>query len=245
MTKELKALMERESDRADNYFTLDPEAILAAGRRRSRVRTLGVAATLLTVLVVLTAGTSLVLQEREAPVAGLPSRPQDAYKQCDTSSGRRLGKESWTWPEVRNAIDDYGSASLRRDPDDPGQVAYCVTQPDVPVGFLPLAQQKGIVVRVTPIDTKTRVVTVAGRTYVSDGGTVLVAVGGVGERLLPSTLNTRFADSAATASVGEAGITGTYYLYRTVQHAPWPGPQPEVSVASYQPNGYMISFGTW
>ncbi len=243
MTRELKALMERESDRSDHYFAPDPEAILAAGRRRSRVRTLGVAATVLTVLVVLTAGTGLVLQQREVPVAGLPNRPQDAYKQCDTSSGRRLGKESWTWPEVRTAIDSYGSASLRRDPDNPDQVAYCVTQPDVPVGFLPLAQSKGIVVRVTPIDSKTRVVTVAGRTYVHDGGMVLVAVGGIGERILPR--NSKVITYAAKASVGQAGISGTYYLYRTVQHAPWPGTQPEVSVASYQPNGHMISFGTW
>ncbi|MFB6726405.1 hypothetical protein ACFCV3_39920 [Kribbella sp. NPDC056345] len=243
MTKELKALMERESDRSDHYFTPDPEAIVAAGRRRNRVRNLGVAASVLTVLVVLTAGTGLVLQQREAPVAGLPSRLQDAYKQCDTSSGRRLGKESWTWPEVRSAIDDYGSASLRRDPDNPDQVAYCVTQPDVPAGFLPLAQRKGIVVRVTPIDSKTRVVTVAGRTYVSDGGTVLVAVGGIGQRLLP--VNSKITTFASPTVVGEASIAGTYYLYRTVQHAPWPGPQPEVSVASYQPSGHRISFGTW
>lgn len=244
MTRELKALMELESDRSDNYFTPDPEAILAAGRRRNRVRNLGVAATVLTVLIVLTAGTGLVLQQqKEAPVAGLPGRPQDAYKQCDTSSGRRLGKNSWTWTEIATLSDAYGSASLRRDPEDPDQVAYCVTQPEVPVGFLPLAQRKGIVVRVTPIDSKSRMLTVFGRVYVREGGRVLVAVSNTGERILPA--NIKVDTYAAAAPIGEAPITGTYYVYRVVQRVPWPGTQPSVSVASYQPAGYMVGFGTW
>ncbi|GAA1668587.1 hypothetical protein GCM10009745_08770 [Kribbella yunnanensis] len=243
MTRELKALMERESDRSDHYFAPDPAAILAAGRRRNRVRNLRVAATVLTALVVLTAGTGLILQEDEAPVAGLPGRVEDSYKQCDTSSGRRLGKDSWGWPEITTIVDGYGSASLRRDPNDPDRVAYCFTQPEAPTALVPLAQRKGIVVRVTPINPRNRVVTVMGRVYVRDGGKVLVAVGNSGDKLLPSFIKqTTF---ATVVPFGEAEIAGTYYVYRVVQQAPWPGPQPLVSVASYQPDGYMISRGTW
>ncbi|MFK4086999.1 hypothetical protein ACI2LF_23020 [Kribbella sp. NPDC020789] len=248
MTHELKALMDRGSDRPNHYFAPDPAAILAAGRRRSRVRGLAVGSTLLAALIVLAAGALVVLPDQDAPVAGLPDRVQDSYKQCDTSSGRRLGKDSWAWPEIMTLTDEYGSASLRRDPNDPNRVAYCVTQPDAPAGYLPLAQSRGIVVRMTPIDPGSSVTTVFGRVYVHAGGTVLVAVGKDGNRVLPHHLKDTAeagTTAAALSKFGEARISGTYFAYRIVRQQPWPGDQPVVTVASYQPAGNMINYGTW
>ncbi|MFI5730869.1 hypothetical protein ACIA49_12170 [Kribbella sp. NPDC051587] len=245
MTRELKTLLDQVSDRPDHYFTPDPAAILAAGRRRSRVRKLTAGTTVLTALVVLVAGAILVLpKQRDTPVAGLPTRSQDAYKQCDTSAGRRLGKVSWTWPEIVTLIDANGSASLRRDPADPDQVAFCVTQPKQPTGELALAQHNGIVVRVTPVDKKSSVVTVFGRSYGEDGRTVLVAVGNDSRSALPMNLH-NLDIAAAKGTASEAKVVGTYWAVRVVQPAPWPGDKPQVTTAGFAPNGYRISFGQW
>jgi len=241
MTRELKALMDQESDRSGHYFAPDPAAILAAGRRRNRVRNLGVAATVLTALVVLTAGVGLFLPEDEVPVAGLPGRSQDAYKQCDTSSGRRLGKDSWTWPAIVSLTDDYGSASVRRDPNDPDRVAYCVTQPELPSGDLPLAQHNGIVVRKSAADAQTSVTSVYGRVYQPDA-TVVVSV------MTPLTLSFIAAQKNPAdlpPNPGTASIGGTYYLYRVVESAPWPGERPQVSVNTFTASGTRIIAGTW
>jgi hypothetical protein len=245
MTKELKALMERESDRPDHYFAPDPAAILAAGRRRSRVRNLTAGTTVLTALVVLVAGAILVLpKQQDAPVAGLPTRAQDAYKQCDTSNGRRLGKDSWAWPEIVTLMDDEGSASLRRDPADPNRVAYCVTQRAAVSDSLPPGGDHGIMLRITPVDTQRSVVTVFGRTYTGDGGTVMVVFGKNSRVLMPANLKVKSLSTAA-ATVGQAKITGTYYALRIIQPIPWPGERPQVTVASYRQDGVRINIGTW
>ncbi|MET7277261.1 hypothetical protein ABZS29_03435 [Kribbella sp. NPDC005582] len=241
MTRELKALMDQESDRSDHYFAPDPAAILAAGRRRNRVRNLGVAATVLTALVVLTAGVGLFLPEDEAPVAGLPGRSQDAYKQCDTSNGRRLGKDSWTWPAIVNLTDDYGSASLRRDPNDPDRVAYCVTQPDPPSGDLPLGQRNGILVRKSRVDAKTSVTSVYGRVYQPDATVVVKVV----TFLNPTKQDAASYEFSAPSDPSTATIGGTYYLYRTVENAPWPGYRPSVSVTTFTASGLRVIAGTW
>ncbi|MFF1820798.1 hypothetical protein ACFVWG_26060 [Kribbella sp. NPDC058245] len=245
MTNELKALMERESDRPDHYFAPDPAAILTAGRRRSRVRNLTAGTTVLTALVVLVAGAIVVLpKHQDAPVAGLPTRSQDSYKQCDTSQGRRLGKNSWTWPEIVTLMDANGSASLRRDPADPGQVAFCVTQREKPTGDLALGQNNGMVVRVTPVNQQSSVVTVFGRTYGDDGRTVLVAVGNDSGSALPQNIHA-LDNLAAVSPASEAKIVGTYYAVRVIQPSPWPGDRPQVSTAGFDPNGYRINFAQW
>lgn len=241
MTRELKALMDQESDRSDHYFTPDPAAILAAGRRRNRRHNLGVAATVLTALVVLTAGVSLFLPEDDAPVAGLPGRSQDAYKQCDTSSGRRLGKDSWNWPAIVNLTDDYGSASLRRDPNDPDRVAYCVTQPDPPVGELPLGQRNGILVRKSAVEENSSVTSVYGRVYQPDAR-VVVKVATVVDR---NKLDASRYQVSVPSEPGTATIGGTYYLYRVVEDAPWPGYRPSVSVTTFTASGLRVIAGTW
>ncbi|WP_405061658.1 hypothetical protein OG474_08400 [Kribbella sp. NBC_01505] len=244
MTLELKDLMDRESDRADNYFTPDPAMILAAGRRRRRNRRLGIGATLVTACAVLTAGVGLIVQEHreDAPVAGGSGRPQDAYNECDTSSGTRLGKNSWTWPEVKTLTDEYGSASLRRDPDDPNQVVYCVTQPKAPTGDLPLGQSKGIIVRKTPVNERLSVTTVFGRTYAERGGTVMVALGDSADTPFPGHLTP---DYTVVAKLGEATVVETYFIYRQTENSAWPGPRPKVAVASYQMKGWLYNQGKW
>jgi hypothetical protein len=241
MTRELKALMDQESDRSGHYFAPDPAAILAAGRRRNRVRNLGVAATVLTALVVLTAGVGLFLPEDEAPVAGLPDRSQDSYKQCDTSSGRRLGKDSWTWPAIVALTDDYGSASLRRDPNDPDRVAYCFTQPDLPAGELPLAQRNGIMVRKSAIGTQASVTSVYGRVYQPDASVVVQVLSPVNFEISA----VRREQVSTVGSNGRATIGGTYYLYRVVEDTPWPGNPPLVSVTTFSASGARVIAGTW
>ncbi|TDD53205.1 hypothetical protein E1263_28335 [Kribbella antibiotica] len=239
MTRELKALMDQETDRSDNYFSPDPAVILAAGRRRQRVRNLGLGATLMTVLVLLAGGLVLVLPNQEAQVAGLPGRSQDAYKQCDTSSGRRLGKDSWSWPEIVTLTDQYGSASLRRNPGEPSQVAFCVTQPKAPSLKLPLGQHSGLVVRKTELSSGSSVVSVFGRVY-DKGATVLVSVsndGGLSTN--PLHLQT------LPPGTGKATIATTYWVYRYANSAITPGLRPTVQSMIVRANGSVAGFGQW
>jgi hypothetical protein len=233
--------MDQESDRSDHYFAPDPAAILAAGRRRNRRRNLGVAATMLTALVVLTAGVSLFLPGDEAPVAGLPERSQDAYKQCDTSSGRRLGKDSWNWPAIVALTDDFGSASLRRDPNDPDRVAFCVTQPELPAGNLPLGQRNGIVVRKSAIGQQASVTSVYGRVYQPDASVVVKVMSPV-DLAIAAAKNDRF---SMAPSDGRATIGGTYYVYRVVEDTPWPSYRPTVTVSTFTASGLRITYGAW
>ncbi len=242
MTRELKALMDQESDRSDRYFAPDPAAILAAGRRRNRRRNLGVAATMLTALVVLTAGVSLFLPGDEPPVAGLPARSQDAYKQCDTSNGRRLGKDSWNWPAIVALTDDFGSASLRRDPHDPDRVAFCVTQSELPSGDLPLGQRNGIVVRKSAIGKQASVTSVYGRVYQPDASVVVKVLSPIDLVPLAATTKEQF---SSAPSDGRATIGGTYYVYRVVEDAPWPSYRPTVTVSTFTASGLRITYGAW
>ncbi|GAA0609432.1 hypothetical protein HPO96_29075 [Kribbella sandramycini] len=211
MTEDLKALMERESDRSDRYFAPDPVAILTAGRRRARIRTATVTLTVVAALAVLTSGVGLALREREAPVAGQPRPPQEAWLQCDSSSGRRMGKDTWTWPVVVEQHDAYGAASIRKDPNS-HVVVYCLSQPDRGTAQLPLGHVGGIVLRKTAVGdgSKQSVTTVYGVLPTRDGA-VDVAVDGKWR-------------------TEQASVRDGLFVYRKLESLPWPGPTPSGAV---------------
>ena len=114
---------------------------------------------------VLAAGAAVAvdLQETAQRCAGDPGPPADtgtrtvgSVRLCTASNGAVLGTEPWAWPEVVSISDQYGSASIRREPTATryrytARYAFCITQlRNAPM--VPLGGRGGVLVRKSPID---------------------------------------------------------------------------------------------
>jgi hypothetical protein len=242
MTRELKTLMDRATERPD-VFLPNPADLVAAGRRRVRNRRLtGALATLAAVVLVL-AGVTVVLDlqdPRDAPTAIQPStnttpspsppgpdRADDGYKLCTASNGRVLGSEAWAWTEVLGSSDEYGSVSIRRQPGQENahlaMYAFCITQ-RAATASVPTGGRGGILLRKTPIDSSSSMTTVFGRAY-GQSMKVLVETG--------------------DGKTGEGVAKADFFVYRHIEARPWPGPMPTATVRIYDPNGTLTAFGRW
>ncbi len=227
MTRELKNLMDRATERPD-VFVPNPEKLVAAGRRRVRNRRL---AGSLAALALLFAGLTVALDlqdPRDADPAGTtsPNRPQDAYKLCTASNGRVLGSDVWAWEEVLSSADEYGSASIRRQPGKGAgfaMYAFCITQPAAAVS-VPTGGRGGMLVRKTPIDSTRSMTTVFGRAY----GDELKVVVETGDR-----------------QSGEGVAKADFFVYRHVEPRPWPGVMPVATIRIYDARGHLDALGKW
>jgi len=226
MTRELKNLMDRATDRPD-LFIPDPAKLVSAGRRRVRNRRL---AGSLATLVMLFAGVTVAIDLQDtqgAEPAGTPtpSRPQDAYKLCTTSNGTALADEAWSWDEVLASTDEYGSASIRKTPGkEYPMYAFCITQ-RVRATSVPTGGRGGILLRKSPIDRTRSVTTVFGRAY--------------GEQM-------RVLVDTGDRKSGEGVARSDFFVYRHVELRPWPGGwKPTATVRIYDANGHLDAFGKW
>ncbi|MFG1818332.1 hypothetical protein ACGFIF_31530 [Kribbella sp. NPDC049174] len=234
MTRELKNLMDRATERPDS-FTPNPAALVAAGRRRVRNRRL--AGSLVAALVLLFAGVTVVLdlqdlrgvdpaaQPTTAPTG--PNRPQDNYKLCTASNGRVLGSEAWAWSEVLAITDDYGSVSIRRQPGEKNAAiamyAFCVTQPEVALS-VPTGGRGGVLLRKSPIDATRSMTTVFGRAY-GEAMKVVVETG--------------------DGQSGEGVAKADFFVYRHIEARPWPGAMPTAVIRIYDARGRLDAVGKW
>ena len=233
MTRELKNLMDRATERPD-IFLPNPEKLVAAGRRRVRNRRL---AGSLAAVVLLFAGVTVALDLQDPPgVAPAtqpstgptgPSRPQDNYKLCTASNGRTLGSEVWGWSEVLAISDDYGSASIRREPGEKNaslaMYAFCVTQPTAAANA-PTGGRGGMLLRKSPIDSKRSMTTVFGRAY----GEALKVVVDTGD-----------------GKTGEGVAKSDFFVYRHIEARPWPGVMPTAVIRIYDARGGLDAVGKW
>jgi hypothetical protein len=236
MTRELKTLMDRATDRSDT-FTPDPATLVAAGRRQVRKRRITGSLAALAAVVILATGAAVAV---DLPGPGSvapatqhhqPTRPPSAVgsvRLCTASNGAVFGDEAWAWPEILSISDQYGSASIRREPKPAryrytARYAFCTTQlenaPTVPLGA-----RGGVLVRKTPIDAASSVTTVFGRAYGKDVK-VLVRTG--------------------DGKSGEAVVKSEFYAYRHVDAGPWPGVKPIVVAQTFDARGTLTSLGRW
>ena len=234
MTRELKNLMDRATERPDFFFSPDPAELVVAGRRRVRNRRL---AGSIAALVLLVAGVTVAIdlqdprgvapatQPSTSPTG--PNRPQDAYKLCTASNGRPLGSGAWAWEEVLSLTDEHGSASIRREPGQKNphvaMYAFCITQPSAATS-VPTGGRGGILLRKSPIDSGSSVTTVFGRAY-GEAMKVVVATG--------------------DGQTGEGVAKSDFFVYRHVEARPWPGVTPTAVVRIYDARGKLDAVGKW
>jgi hypothetical protein len=239
MTRELKTLMDRASERPDTFMP-DPADLVAAGRRRVRNRRLTGSLATLAAVVLVSAGITVVLDlqdPRDAPSAAQPTittpsppgpdRSDDAYELCTASNGRVLGSEARAWAEVLSSTDEYGSASIRRQPGEENasiaMYAFCITQPTASAS-VPTGGRGGILLRKTPVSSESSVTTVFGRAYE------------------PSI---RVDVLTGDGKTGNAVIKSEFFLYRHLEPRPWPGPVPTATVRMYDKDGNLNAWGNW
>jgi len=239
MTRELKNLMDRATERPEP-FTPNPDNLVAAGRRRVRNRRLTGSVAALAAMVLVFAGVSVALDlqdPRDVPPATLPTtittpspspnRPEDAYTLCTASTGKSLGSVPWSWDEVVAITDQWGSASIRRQPGQKNPAvamyAFCLTQPDKTPN-VPTAARGGIVLRKTPVDSRSSVTTVFGRAW--DPVIRVDVLTGDGTK-------------------GNAVVESKFFLYRHLEPRAWPGPMPTATVRMYDSYGNLNALGQW
>jgi hypothetical protein len=234
MTRELKTLMDRATDRPEP-FTPDPATLVAAGRRQVRKRRITGSLASLAAVVVLAAGAAAAvdLQEPRSVAPATQDRkpaptPIGSARLCTASNGAVLGNEPWAWPEVISISDLYGSASIRREPTATrysytARYAFCITQlenaPTVPLGA-----RGGVLVRKSPIDAVSSVTTVFGRAYGTDVK-VLVRTG--------------------DGKTGEAVVKSEFYVYRHIDAGPWPATKPTVVAQTFDARGNLTALVRW
>jgi hypothetical protein len=224
MTRELKILLDRATDRP-LPFSPDPNKLIAAGRSRARRRRIvGSVATLAAVAVVAAgAAVAVDLQDPQsvAPASRSAGKPADIL--CTTSTGHSLRDgEIKGWVEVISVKDRNGAAWILRKPDNT-VYSYCVNGargvPNVPLGG-----RGGVLVRKTPINAKSSLVTVFGVVRTSTVRVVVQTGDGVSD---------------------DANLKQQFYIYRHVEPYPWPGPLPTVLAKALDANGSITSLGRW
>ncbi|MGY4768144.1 hypothetical protein ACXC9Q_14625 [Kribbella sp. CWNU-51] len=236
MTRELKTLMDRATDRPAP-FTPDPATLVAAGRRQVRNRRITGSLAALAAVVVLAAGATVAV-DLQGPHGVAPATqdrkprstpsPVGSVKLCTASNGAVYAYEAWAWPEVVSISDQYGSASIRREPTATryrytARYAFCTTQRANALR-VPLGSRGGVIVRKSPIDSGHSVTTVFGRAY-GNPQKVVVQTG--------------------DGQNGEATIKSEFYVYRHVEPQPWPGREPMVVATTIGPTGSVTSVGRW
>lgn len=230
MTRDLKTLMDRATDRPD-VFTPDPAALVSAGRRRARSRRIATSLTALAAVVILAASGRAAVELHDPrgadPANRSTSRPQDADKLCTRSNGTLLGAEAWAWTEVVAISDQYGSASIRQAPKENGNpfatYAFCISQPAQGPNP-PLGNRGGVLVRKTAVTARSSVTTVFGRVY--RPGTRVTVLTGDGK-------------------TGDAVIRSEFYVYRHLEAQPWPGTMPALTTQAFDAQGNLEAVGKW
>jgi hypothetical protein len=230
MTRELKTLMDRATERPDTFMP-NPAELVAAGRRSVRNRRLTASVATLAAVVVLAGGAAVAIDLHDSrstdPASAVPNRPEDAYKLCTSSNGTSLGTEPWGWDEVVSDTDQYGSASIRKRP---GQTtayvnnyAFCISQPEKAVSVA-TGGRGGILLRKTPVNDNASVTTVFGRAY---DPTVRVEV------------------ETGDGYTGNAVIRSEFFVYRRLEPRGWPGHDPSAVVRLFDGQDNRTALGRW
>ncbi|MFD3405652.1 hypothetical protein ACFWUU_33510 [Kribbella sp. NPDC058693] len=227
MTNQLKDLMTEAVD-AQAPYVPDVDTLLRTGRKQVRRRRLAtVIAT--TAAVALVAGATTVavgtINRSEDPVApvqtptqtplALPSAPPGGSTGlCTAADGS--ASDGWLWPKVvLYTQDTFGMTMVRKS--QAGGIAFCTTEwgNGAKLSVVPGGAKDGIVLRKTAAE---------GRG--AQPGSSVTSVFGTVPRGTPPRVTVETADG----HVGVAKVKDGYFVYRHVEHSPWPGPVPHAIV---------------
>jgi hypothetical protein len=224
MTNQLKDLMTEAAD-AQAPYVPDVDALLQTGRRQVRRRRMATAIATVAAVAMVAGATTVAVntidRSSEEPVApvrtpnqtplGLPSvGPGGSTGLCTTADG--VGATAWNWPVVLYTEDTFGMSVVRRSKN---TVAFCTTE-----------WGNGAKHSVVPGGTKIvlRKSAAEGR-GAQPGSSVTTVFGTVPAGALP-----RVTVETADGHVGVAKVKDGYFVYRRVEHSPWPGPIPHAIV---------------
>lgn len=226
MTNHLKDLMTEAAD-AQAPYVPDVAGLLQTGRRQVRRRRVANAIATTAAVAVVAGATTIVVgtidRSSEEPVApartpsqtplGLPSvGPGGSTGMCTTADGE--GAAGWNWPVVLYAQDTFGMSIVRQSK---STVAFCTTEwgNGASRSVVPGGAKDGIVLRKSAAE---------GRG--AEPGSSVTSVFGTVPRGTPPRVTVETADG----HVGIAKVKDGYFVYRRVEHSPWPGPVPHAII---------------
>jgi hypothetical protein len=228
MTNQLKDLMTEAAD-AQAPYVPDVDALVRTGRRQVRRRHVATATATAAAVAVIAGAATLAVgtinRSSEDPVAPvqtpaptlpqLPSAPPGGSTGlCTTADGSASG--GWLWPRVVVYTQDtFGMTMVRASKE--GGIAFCTTEwgNGAKLSVVAGGAKDGIVLRKTAAE---------GRG--ARPGSSVTSVFGTVPRGTPPRVTVETADG----HVGVAKVQDGYFVYRRVEHSPWPGPIPHAIV---------------
>ncbi|MEU4193581.1 hypothetical protein AB0E69_16900 [Kribbella sp. NPDC026611] len=229
MTNQLKELMTDALEHEAPYAP-DLTALVSTGRRQVRRRRLVTATATAAAICVVAASTVVAFKTMdradEAPVApapttlpwGLPSMPPGGSTGvCTTADGATAS--AWNWPLVVSVNDTFGYAMVRKLPT--GPAAFCTTEwgNGARLSVVP-GRSPALVLRKSAAE---------GRGAAPRSSVTSVFGPAPKGRAPKVTVQT------ADGYVGVATVRNGYFVYRRVEHSPWPGQAPHAIVRFQYP----------
>jgi hypothetical protein len=224
MTTQLKDLMTEAVD-AQAPYVADLDALMRTGRRQVRRRRTAGVVVMLAAIAVVVGGTAIAFDamHRSSQPAVAPTTPMmsvgpgGSTGKCTAADGGPTHGWSFDWPVLVNVQDTFGRSTVYRSPTDSSVVSFCTFEWGNGAQFsvVPGGAKNGIVVRKSAAE---------GRGARS-GSSVTSVFGAV----LPGT-PPRITVETADGYVGVATVRNGYFVYRRVEHSPWPGPTPRAIV---------------
>ncbi|MEU8227441.1 hypothetical protein [Kribbella sp. NPDC048915] len=237
MTNELKNLMTEAVDAQPSYVP-DPDALVRTGRRQvRRRRTAAVLASLATAAMIAGATTvavDTINRSSEVPVAPDAASPTAAKVApagstglCSKADGTPA--DAWTgWQLVVKTQDTFGMSIIYRSPQDPKLVVFCTTEwgDGAKRSVVPGGALHGIVLRKSAAKDR----------GAAPGSSVTSVFGQVSTLVDPKPRGLpRITVRTADGYQGIATVANGWFVYRRVEHSPWPGPIPHVAVGYSYP----------
>ncbi|WUJ74956.1 hypothetical protein OG809_17150 [Kribbella soli] len=233
MTNQLKDLMTEAVD-AQAPYVPDVETLVRTGRKQVRRRRAATAIATAAAVAVIAGATTIAVgtidRSGKLPVAPavtptthvtgpeLSAPPGGSTGLCTTADGSP--SDGWLWPKVvLYTQDTFGMSMVRRSPEGstPDADVFCTTEwgNGAKHSVVPGGAKNGIVLRKGAAE---------GRS--AQPGSSVTSVFGTVPRGTPPHVTVETADGY----VGVAKVKDGYFVYRRVEHSPWPGPVPHAIV---------------
>ena len=228
MTNQLKDLMTEAAD-AQAPYVPDVDLLVRTGRKQVRRRRVTTAIATAAAVAVIAGATTIAVgtidRSDNLPVAPAVTptshvpRPEISVPPggstglCTTADGS--ASDGWLWPKVVLYVQDtFGMSMVRRSK---SNIAFCTTEwgNGAKLSVVPGGAKAGIVLRKSAAE---------GR-GAKPGSSVTTVFGTV-----PAGTPPRVTVETADGYVGVAKVKDGYFVYRRVEHSPWPGPIPHAIV---------------
>ncbi|MEV5963127.1 hypothetical protein AB0L70_15265 [Kribbella sp. NPDC051952] len=239
MTEQLKELM---TDAADDLapYSPDLDALLRDGRRQVRNRRLLTSISTAAAVLAITCATTFAVntwhRSTPQPAAEVPTAPASlpdvgpggSTEYCTTPDGQVAAP--WSWPVVVYSQDTFGMSIVHRSPADPKVIAYCTSEwgNGAQLSVVPGGALNGLVLRKSAA---------VGRGALP-GSSVTTVFGTV-----PAARPPKVIVETSDGHLSFAKVKDGQFVYRHVEHSPWPGPNPKVIVRFQYPGqpAYVVA----